>query len=171
MVPSRKGHIKRKPGEHFGGTPACPLLPLAMPQDMMYLLSCKPRKNRLFLHVLTLKNPDFARPKDAAVPSAGNDVRKGAIQSFLPVRRIWIRRAAISPSSSLRTKYNSVVRMSLCPANLRACCIWALLQMASLMPVSRSEWMPIPGCLSRLGSIPVAPESFFIQPPRADLAR
>src|SRR5262249_9165660 len=39
--------------------------------------------------------------------------------------RIWMRRAAISASSPRRTKYNSVVRMSLWPANSRTSCICA----------------------------------------------
>jgi hypothetical protein len=37
-------------------------------------------------------------------------------------RRIWMRRAATSASSSFRTKYTSVVRMSLWPANSRTSC-------------------------------------------------
>ncbi len=65
--------------------------------------------------------------------------------------RIWILRAASSASSPLRTKYSSVVRISLCPANSRTSCICAPLRMASLMAVLRSEWMPMPRLPSRLG--------------------
>jgi hypothetical protein len=58
--------------------------------------------------------------------------------------RIPIFLAATSASSSLRTKYTSVVRMSECPANSRTSCIEAPLRIASLIAVLRKLWMPMP---------------------------
>ncbi len=71
-----------------------------------------------------------------------------------PVSRTWMRRAATSASSSLRSKSSSVVRMSARPTNSRTSCIVAPLRIASLIAVVRSEWMPMPRLPSRDGSIP-----------------